>query len=112
MADDAGHRPGIAAGAFAEPGVEALKQVFAAAVPGFKRSAESAGVSVRATMPEMMTEMLIVMANCRYMVPARPCMKATGTNTAHSTSTMAMMGPVTCSMALMVASRGGSPSSA
>ena len=36
-------------------------------------------------------------------------MKAIGTNTAHSTSAMAMIGPVTSRMALIVASRGLSP---
>src|SRR6185312_11535865 len=38
-------------------------------------------------------------------------MNATGTNTAHSTSAMAMIGPLTSSMALWLASRGDSPSS-
>ena len=38
-------------------------------------------------------------------------MKAMGTNTAHSTSAMAMMGPVTSRMALSVASRGERPAS-
>ena len=38
-------------------------------------------------------------------------MKAIGTNTAHSTSAMAMMGPVTSRMAFRVASRGDNPAS-
>ena len=39
-----------------------------------------------------------------------PPRNATGTKTAESTSTIAMSGPVTCSIARMVASRGGRPS--
>ena len=50
----------------------------------------------------------MVIANWRYISPARPPMNATGTNTETSTSTMAMTGPVTSPIALMVASRGGS----
>ena len=38
-----------------------------------------------------------------------PAMNAVGTNTAQSTSAMAMTGPVTSSMALTGASRGGKP---
>ena len=38
-----------------------------------------------------------------------PAMKAVGTNTEHSTSVMAITGPVISSIALMVASRGGRP---
>src|SRR3974390_1838740 len=38
-------------------------------------------------------------------------MNAMGTNTAHSTTAMAMMGPVTSDMALSVASRGTRPAS-
>ena len=67
------------------------------------RSTHRAGVRVRATMPEMMTEMAMVMANCRYITPARPPRKPTGMKTAHSTSTMAMTGAVTSLMALAVA---------
>ena len=70
--------------------------------------AQSAGVSVSATMPEIVTEMAIVTANWRYISPAKPPMNATGTNTAQSTRTMAMTGPVTSDMALIAASFGGS----
>ena len=38
-------------------------------------------------------------------------MKAIGTNTAHSTSAMAMIGPVTSLIAFSVASRGARPAS-
>src|SRR5688500_6228378 len=61
-------------------------------------------------MPEMTTDTAIVTANCLYSCPVSPPRNATGTNTADSTSTIAMTGPVTCSIALMVASRGASPS--
>ena len=67
-------------------------------------------MKVRATVPEMTTDTAMVMANCWYMRPAMPPVKATGMNTAHSTSTMAMTGPVTSCMALAVALRGGRPS--
>ncbi len=40
-----------------------------------------------------------------------PLMKAQGTNTAHSTRATAITGPVTSSMALRAASRGGKPCS-
>jgi hypothetical protein len=49
--------------------------------------------------------MAMVTANWRYSSPVRPPRKAIGTNTAHSTSTMAMTGPVTSCIALMAASR-------
>jgi hypothetical protein len=76
-----------------------------------RSSTHRAGVSVSATMPEITTAIAIVTANCRYSSPVRPPRKATGTNTAHSTSTMAMTGPVTSFMALMAASRGDTCSS-
>ena len=60
-------------------------------------------------MPEMTTEMAIVTANCRYSSPVRPPRNAIGTNTATSVSTIAMIGPVTSRIALIAASRGGSP---
>jgi hypothetical protein len=71
----------------------------------FKMSTHSAGVSVSATMPEITTAIEIVMANWRYSSPVSPPRKAIGTNTAHSTSTMAMTGPVTSFMAWIAASR-------
>ena len=62
-------------------------------------------------MPEITTDMAMVMANCLYICPARPPRNATGINTAHSTSTMAITGPVTSCMAFSVASTGESLSS-
>ncbi|OQB39339.1 MAG: hypothetical protein BWY09_01133 [Candidatus Hydrogenedentes bacterium ADurb.Bin179] len=55
--------------------------------------------------------MAMVMPNCLYITPVLPPRKATGTYTAASTSTLAMMGPVTCFIALMVASLGDKCSS-
>ena len=56
-------------------------------------------------MPEMITAIEIVTANCRYSSPDRPPRKAIGTNTAHSTSTIAITGPETSRIALSAASR-------
>ncbi|MCY1426543.1 hypothetical protein D9M71_423660 [compost metagenome] len=76
--------------------------------PGLRISAQSAGESVNATMPEITTDTAMVIANCLYICPARPPRKPTGMNTAQSTNTMAMIGPVTSSIALIAASRGPS----
>src|SRR3546814_7285132 len=73
-------------------------------------SAHSAGVSVSATVPEMTTDTAMVIANCRYITPLRPPRKPTGMNTAESTSTIAMTGPATSSMAWIAALFGGSRS--
>ena len=75
-------------------------------------AAQSAGESVSATNPEMATDTAIVTANCRYISPTSPPRKATGRNTAVRTKTIAITGPVTCSIALIVASRGDRRSSA
>ena len=77
----------------------------------FSNSAHNAGVSVKATRPEITTDTAMVMANCWYITPVKPPMNATGTNTEHSTSTMATTGPVTSSIALIVASLTGKCSS-
>src|SRR5467141_4300859 len=61
--------------------------------------AESAGVSVRALNAEIETEKAIVSANCRNRIPVVPGKSATGTNTATSTSDVAMTAPVTSFMA-------------
>lgn len=84
------------------------KKTLGSPCPGLSSRAHRAGVKVRATAPEMTTDTAMVMANCWYMRPAMPPVKATGMNTAHSTSTMAITGPVTSCMALAVALRGGS----
>ena len=63
------------------------------------------GVMVMALTAEMIIEAEIVTANWRKKRPVMPVMKAHGTNTAHSTSVMARIGPVISSIALMVAVR-------
>src|ERR1700687_419596 len=69
-------------------------------------SAQSAGLRVSATMPDIVTDTAIVTANWRYISPARPPINATGTKTAHNTRTIATTGPVTSSIALIAASLG------
>ena len=66
----------------------------------------SAGVSVKATITDRITETEIVMANCLYNWPTMPPMNETGTNTAHSTRPMAITGPLTSSIAFSVACSG------
>ena len=60
---------------------------------------------VIALIAEMTVETEIVKANCRKNWPVMPLKNAQGTKTAHSTKATAMIGPVTSSMALMVAVR-------
>src|ERR1700743_2337834 len=57
--------------------------------------AESAGVSVKALNAEIDTENAMVSANCRNKMPVVPGKSATGTNTATSTSDVAMTAPAT-----------------
>ena len=64
------------------------------------------GVMVTALTAEMTVETEIVSANWRKKWPVMPPMNAQGTNTAHSTRATATIGPVTSSMALIVAVRG------
>ena len=78
-------------------------------VAGRSKMAVSAGVSVNATHPDTTTEMAMVMANCLYICPVTPSNMATGINTEHSTSTMAITGPVTSSMAWRDASLASRP---
>ena len=87
------------------------KKRFFSCVPGLSRIAASASDSVNATMPEITTETAIVTANCLYNCPVIPDRNATGINTASSTSTIAMTGPVTSSIACLAASFGGRPNS-
>ncbi len=67
------------------------------------------GVIVMALRAEMTVDTEIVTANCRKNNPVMPPMKAHGTNTAHSTRATAMIGPVTSSIAMMVAVRASWP---
>ncbi len=73
--------------------------------------AVNAGLSVSELNAEMSVETAMVMANWRKKWPVMPLMKAHGTNTALSTRPTAMTGPDTCSIALIVASRGDRPCS-
>ena len=73
---------------------------------GLSISAHSAGVSVSATSADSSVETATVIANCLYMTPAMPPRKPTGTKTAARISAIATTGPLTSSIALMVASRG------
>ena len=72
---------------------------------GFSSIAASAGLSVRALIEEIATEIAMVMANCWYSLPVIPPMAATGTNTAIRASEVATIGPATSRMASIVASR-------
>src|SRR5690606_11795991 len=78
---------------------------------GRNSSAVSAGLSVNELNVEITIDTAIVSANCRKNCPMMPVMNAHGTNTALSTSPTAITGPDTCSMALIVASRGDNPCS-
>ena len=73
--------------------------------------AARAGESDRALKAESRTEIAMVSANCWYMRPVRPGMKATGMNTAERMRAMPMTGADTSSMALTVASCGLIPCS-
>jgi hypothetical protein len=73
--------------------------------------AQSAGVSVRATMPDSTTAITRVTANCRSIVPVMPPRNAAGMNTAQSANTMATSAPATWPIALFAAALGGSFSS-
>src|SRR6185437_6189221 len=77
----------------------------------FSMMAHNAGVRVSATIPEITTATATVTANWRYSSPAMPPIKATGTNTAHNTNTMATTARETCSIDLMAAFIGDSCSS-
>ena len=78
---------------------------------GRSSSAVNAGLSVSELNVEISIDTAIVKANCRKNWPMMPVMNAHGTNTALSTKPTAITGPETCSMALIVASRGDSPCS-
>ena len=65
--------------------------------------AQSAGLSVSALIEEITTAKAMVAANCSNRRPVSPGVKATGTNTASSTSVVATTGPVTSSIAFRVA---------
>ena len=87
------------------------KPPFASPVGGRSSVAQSAGVRVSATSPEIVIAMTMVRANSLYIAPVIPEMNATGTKTAASDSTIATSAPATWRIALSAACRGGRPSS-
>ena len=78
---------------------------------GRSSTADNAGLRVSELNVEMIVEAAIVKANCRKNCPVSPLMNAQGTKTALRTSPTATTGPDTWLIALIVASRGGSPCS-
>ena len=78
---------------------------------GRRISAHMAGLRVSATTVEMSTDTAMVTVNCRYRMPVMPPRKLTGTNTAHSTSEVAMSAPVRPFIAFCVAWKASSFSS-
>jgi hypothetical protein len=78
---------------------------------GFRSMAARAGDRDRALKAESTTEIAMVSANCWYMRPVSPGMKATGMNTAQRMRAMPMTGADTSFMAWTVASCGLSPCS-
>ncbi len=78
---------------------------------GFSSIAASAGESDSALNAESRTEMAMVSANCWYIRPVRPGMKATGMNTAQRMRAMPITGCVTSFIAWAVASFGLFPCS-
>ncbi len=78
---------------------------------GLSTIAARAGESESALKAESRTEIAMVSANCLYMLPVRPGMKATGTKTADRIRAMPITGAETSFMAWKVASRGLIPCS-
>ena len=75
-----------------------------------RKSAHITGLSVKATMVDIITDTAMVRVNCLYSIPVIPERKLTGTNTAHNTNDMAMRAlPISC-MAFLDACAGESPS--
>ncbi len=78
---------------------------------GLSSMAARAGDSESALNAERRTEIAMVRANCWYIRPVRPGMKATGMNTAQRMSAMPITGADTSFMAWVVASFGLIPRS-
>ncbi len=83
------------------------KPVVLSSLQPLRSMAQSAGVSVSATMPESSTAITSVTANCLNISPVTPPRNATGTNTAQSASTIATSAPATWRIARSAARRGG-----
>ena len=75
------------------------KKTFLRPLSGRSSKAESDGVKVSELKAEMAMENAMVSENCLYSSPVVPGKKATGTNTATSTSEVATTAPVTSLMA-------------
>ena len=73
--------------------------------------ADKAGLSVNALKAEKATETAMVTANCWYILPVMPGIKAVGMNTAMRMRAIATTGPATSSIAFNVASCGDNPCS-
>src|ERR1700723_1815745 len=73
---------------------------------GRKSIAERAGLSVSALKAEKATETAIVTANCWYILPVMPGIKAVGINTAIRIRAMATTGPTTSPIAFNAPSCG------
>ena len=82
-----------------------------AGLAGLSSMAARAGESDSALKAESSTEIAMVSANCWYIWPVRPGMKATGMNTAQRMRAMPMTGADTSFMAWTVASCGLMPCS-
>ena len=82
-----------------------------AGLAGLSSMAARAGDRDSALKAESSTEIAMVSANCWYMLPVRPGMKATGMNTAERMRAMPMTGADTSFMAWTVASCGLIPCS-
>ena len=83
-----------------------MKFFFSSGCGGLRKREHITGLSVSATMVEMMTDTAMVMVNCRKSCPVMPDRKLTGTNTAQSTSDIAISAPPIPCMAFFVASYG------
>ena len=81
----------------------AAKSRFGRPSRGRSSNAANAGDRVSALKAESAMEKAIVKANCWYILPVVPGNSETGTNTAISTSEVAMTAPVTSFMPIRVA---------
>ncbi len=86
-----------------------MKKPFGSCFLFFNILTHSDGVKVSATNPEIVTDTTMVIANCLYISPLNPPIKATGTNTAPSTKIIAIKAPVTSLIAANAASFGVLP---
>ena len=86
-----------------------MKKPFGSCFLFFNILTQSDGVKVRATNPDIKTDITIVIANCLYISPLKPPINVTGTKTAPSTKIIAIKAPVTSFIAAKPASFGVLP---